>query len=191
MTKQRKYNEYSYSGLIDLLANRKADKTFNALGFYRSLLENESISKEQAIQLRDIANETMMKTFEFLQLKDPQTYLRLNLLGKEYTKADEAEIWRQIAINQQAILKEKKSRHRNFGVYAKHLCGHGWCPLNGLMIHASSERRMHFESDMFRRDRKVKSDRMRTERKQYDPKRELDSETDGGSCDSTDDQSPS
>ncbi|RYZ49237.1 MAG: hypothetical protein EOP49_16745, partial [Sphingobacteriales bacterium] len=135
MNEGRKYNTYSYAELSALIDQHRSEKTFNALGFYRSLLENDSLSTDEAIALRDRANETLGKTFAFLQLKDPQTYHRLLLLGKEYTKADEDELWRQIARGQQAILNDKQIRHRNFGVHAKHNCGYDWCPYNGLMIH--------------------------------------------------------
>ena len=124
MATGKKYREYNYEELKGLLDRGKVDKEFNVLGFYRSLLENEDLSPEQAIELRNIAHQHFQKQFEFLQLKDPITYLKVTLLGEDYTKGDTDNLWRQIIHNQQAILKVKRIRHRNFGVSSIHDCGY-------------------------------------------------------------------
>ena len=41
------------------------------------------------------------KAFDFLQLKDPVTFVEIEYLGKELTKGDETKIWDGIKRNQQ------------------------------------------------------------------------------------------
>ncbi|VAW11216.1 hypothetical protein MNBD_BACTEROID03-2545, partial [hydrothermal vent metagenome] len=62
-----------------------------------------------------------------MQLKDPQTYFSVITLGKKLTVADERQIWNDIILNQEKILKEKRIKHRNFGDYSKHNCGDKNC----------------------------------------------------------------
>ncbi|HEV7333645.1 MAG TPA: hypothetical protein VGN63_21605 [Flavisolibacter sp.] len=177
MVSGKKYKDYQFEELKELLDNCQTDKEFNALGFYRSLLENEHLSVEQAIKLRDTAHQHFQKQFNFLQIKDPSTYLKVTLLGEDYTKGDEDNMWRQIVRNQQAILKEKRIKHRNFGTYSIHNCGYDWCPYNGMMIRQGSELAegtMHFDTDKPRNDKKQKSLRRKLERKHYDPKADLE-----------------
>ena len=123
---------------------------FNTLGLYRSLLENEKLSGNDKIAVRDYAHETFKKAFEFLQLKDPNIYFGVLTLGQELTQADEGQLWNTIRDNQQKILAGKKIKHRNFGTYSKHNCGQADCPFPGLMIRQGSpfcEGNMHFNSD--------------------------------------------
>ena len=170
------YREYSFEELKLLLAEARQRKGINVLGFYRSLLENRLLSKEEAIELRDDAHVYFQKQFDFLQLKDPDTFLKITLLGEEFTEADEHQLWRNIKRNQQAILKEKRIRHRNFGVYSIHDCGYGWCRYNGMMIRQGSEIAegyMHFDSDKPRHNKQQKSLRYRAERKRFNPDNEL------------------
>ena len=90
------------------------------------------------------------KTFEFLQLKDPQTYFELTTLGENLTLADEHQAWEDIKANQLRILESKKMRHRNLGVYSKHNCPYADCPFNGVMFKQASllsDRNMHFHTD--------------------------------------------
>ncbi|SHL40388.1 hypothetical protein [Hymenobacter psychrotolerans] len=117
-----------------LLTQHRRYTDFNSLGLFRGLLENEKLNLEQRLRLRDAAVEAFPKFYEFLQLKDPKTYFRLNTLGQELTVSDERAAWDEISHAQQRILTQKRIRHRNFGTYAKHGCGYDTCPLNGLMI---------------------------------------------------------
>jgi hypothetical protein len=175
MAEKKKYKDYSFEELKELLAQGKT-KDFNALGFYRSLLENEALSKEQAVSLRDTAHQYFQKQFDFLQIKDLSTYLKVTLLGQEYTKGDEQNLVRQIVNNQQAILKDKRIKHRNFGTYSIHDCCYEWCPYNGMMIQQGSklaEGSMHFDSDKPKASRKQKSQQQKSERKHFDPRTEL------------------
>jgi len=165
---ERLYNSYTFAELVQLLTTEKKSGKINMMGLCRSLLENEQLSLEERLQLRDLAAQNFTKQVAFLQVKDPVTYLRLSLLGKEYTKADEEESWRQIVRNQQAILKEKGISHRNFGTYSIHDCGVESCPFNGMMIRQGSEfaeSSMHFKSDRSRVAKKQKSMNARKDRK--------------------------
>lgn len=177
MESRGKYRDYSYQELEELIEAGKNNKDFNVLGFYRSLLENKQLSSEQAVALRDAAHRHFQKQFDFLQIKDPVTYLKVTLLGEEYTKGDEDNLWRQIVRNQQIILKEKRIRHRNFGTYSIHDCGYDWCPYKGMMVRQGSElarSTMHFETDKPRNSRKYKSLQAKSDRKHYDPKKDMD-----------------
>jgi len=88
--------------------------------------------------------------FDFLQLKDPFTYFKLKTIGLKLTNADKKQIWVDIRNNQERILKNKKIKHRNFGVYSKHNCGIESCPYNGVMVKSDSfmkEHHIKFDSD--------------------------------------------
>ena len=165
----KRFNQLSKKEYFYYIENRKKYTDFNTLGLYRSICENEKLTLEDKIEVRDFANQTFAKTFNFYQLKDPLTYYKLITLGQELTKADERQIWKEIQRNQQKTLTDKKIRHRNFGEYSKHNCGYDDCPLNGLMITRNSpfaEWHMSFETDHSNNDRRNKSERFRKERKQ-------------------------
>ena len=176
MQEEKKYRDLTFDELKVLVQNHKKSTAINTLGFYRSLLENDNLTKEQAIQLRDIAHEHFQKQFNFLQLKDPSTYFKVTMIGQEYTKGDEQNLWRQIVKNQQDILRDKRIKHRNFGTYSIHDCGYDWCPYNGMMVQQGSalaEGSMHFNSDRPKASRQQKSKRNKIERKQFDPRKDI------------------
>ena len=67
-----------------------------------------------------------------------------------------------------SLLADKKIKHRNFGDYSKHNCGHDNCVWNGIMIRQGSwlaESSMHFDSDKNKYQQKVKSDKRKSDRK--------------------------
>lgn len=164
----RKFNSLSVSEYRHYIENHKEFADFNTLGLYRSIIENESLTLADKISVRDFANKFFQKTFDFLQIKDPFTYFKLITLGENLTVGDEERLWNQISKNQEKILKNKKIRHRNFGVYSKHLCGYETCPYNGLMIEQGSfltEYEMRFDSDRNNYCAKLKSKRFKKERK--------------------------
>ena len=164
----KKFNQLSLSEYKHYMDNYKKYTDFNTLGLYRSIGENERLSLEDKIEIRDYANEVFGKTFNFYQLKDPGTYFELITLGKELTKADENQIWQEIKSNQQKILKEKRIKHRNFGNYSKHHCGYEHCPMNGMMVKQGSylaESHMWFDADKKKYSRKQKSERIKKDRK--------------------------
>lgn len=134
---------------------------------YRSILENNKLTLEQKIELRDFINQDFDKTYNFLQLKDPDTYLELETLGRELTKADRHQLWQNIRVNQQKILANKQIKHRNFGIYSKHNCGYEHCVLNGVMIKQGSiltECEMFFDTDKPKYFKQAKIERKKTNR---------------------------
>lgn len=164
----RKFNQLTKDEYFHFIENHKKYTDFNTLGLYRSIYENENLKLNEQIEVRDYANTFFEKTFNFYQLKDPKTYFGLTTLGLELTVADEKQIWTTIRENQQKILTEKKIKHRNFGDYAKHNCGYDHCPYNGLMIKQGSglaENEIHFTTDKNKTSAKIKSERIKKQRR--------------------------
>jgi hypothetical protein len=159
----KKFNELSFNEYFPLIKNHKNYSDFNTLGFFRSLLENENLSIIEKIEIRDFSLKYFDRTFNFLQLKDPFTFLKVKTLGEELTKGDEQNMWKIIKENQQKILKEKKIRHRNFGTYSKHKCPYEDCVWNGVMVRQGSKMagsNMHFKDDNhFHYSKKMKFER--------------------------------
>jgi hypothetical protein len=164
----RKFNTLNLDEYFFYIDNYKDYSDFNTLGLYRSIIENEKLSLDDKIAIKEYAHKTFKKTFDFLQLKDPKTFVEVEYLGKELTKGDEQNIWNDIKKNQKRILADKKIKHRNFGEYSKHNCGYENCIWNGLMIRQGSwlaESSMHFDSDKNKYQQKIKSDRRKLDRK--------------------------
>lgn len=164
----KKFNTLTLSEYIFYIDNYKKYKDFNTLGLYRSIIENENLTSEDKIAVREYSHKTFKKTFDFLQLKDPKTYVEVEYLGQELTKGDEEGIWENIRKSQQKILADKKIKHRNFGDYSKHNCGRDNCLWNGIMIRQGSwlaESSMHFDSDKNKYQQKVKSNKRKSDRK--------------------------
>lgn len=164
----KKFNELTLKEYFYFIDNYKKYKDFNTLGLYRSIVENEKLSVEEKIELRSYANNIFQKTFDFLQLKDPITFVAVSTLGQALTSADEAQIWKDLKKNQQKILSEKNIKHRNFGTYSKHNCPYEDCVWNGVMIRQGSSlawSNIHFFSDKNNYHQKQKSERQKSERK--------------------------
>ncbi|SFW52532.1 hypothetical protein SAMN02927921_02136 [Sinomicrobium oceani] len=164
------FNQFTKQEYLETIPNHKQYSDFNTLGLYRSLLENEKLSLEEKLEIRDFANQYFQKTFEFLQLKDPQTYFEVSTLGEELTRGDELNHWRIIRENQEKVLKDKKIKHRNFGTYSKHDCGYDNCPYNGLMIKQGShlaETSMCFSNDENKDKKKQKVQRREKEQREW------------------------
>ncbi|PWG80654.1 hypothetical protein [Pararcticibacter amylolyticus] len=134
----RQFNTLTFEEYMFFIDNHKKYSDFNTLGLYRSLIENPRLDENQRILVRDYANKKFEKTFQFLQVKDPWTFIKVKTLGLELTKSDKDELWRMIVINQEKILRDKRIKHRNFGEYSKHNCGYETCPMNGMMIKQGS-----------------------------------------------------
>ena len=165
----QKFNTLTLKEYFFYIDNYKKYTDFNTLGLYRSIVENEKLSLDEKIAVREYAHKTFKKTFEFLQLKDPKTFVDVQYLGQELTKGDERKIWDDIRRNQQKILADKKIKHRNFGEYSKHNCGYDTCIFNGIMIRQGSwlaESNMHFDGDKNKYAAKDKSDKRKSDRKQ-------------------------
>lgn len=164
----KKFNLLTVKEYLHYIENHKKYVDFNTLGLYRSIIENENLSLSDKILVRDFANKFFRKTFDFLQVTDPYTYFELSTLGNRLTIADEKELWSQIRFNQEKILKDKKIKHRNFGIYSKHICGFETCSYNGLMIKQGSfltEHQMRFDSDRNSFCAQLKSLRFKKHRK--------------------------
>ena len=164
---ERQFKELNFEEYKFFIENHKNYSDFNTLGLYRSISENNNINIEEQIFIRDYANQIFQKTFDFLQIKDPWTYLKVQTLGMELTNGDKEELWRKIRENQQAILKQKRIRHQNFGEYSKHNCGYETCPMNGIMIKQGSfmaEYEMSF-GNICKYVQKQKSERIKSERR--------------------------
>lgn len=164
----QKFNQLTLSEYFYYIDNHKKYTDFNTLGLYRSIIENEKLTLTEKIEVRDYAHKVFKKTFDFLQLKDPYTFVTVSTFGQSLTVADERQIWNDVISNQERILKDKKIKHRNFGHYSKHNCGHTDCPYNGLMIKQDSilmHRNMHFESDKNKYASADKAYRRKKERK--------------------------
>ncbi len=164
----KKFNRLTLKEYFFYIDNYKKCEDFNTLGLYRSLIENENISPEEKIQVREYAHKIFKKTFDFLQLKDPKTFIEVSTLGLKLTQGDERQLWENVRKNQQKILADKKIKHRNFGDYSKHNCGDENCVWNGIMIRQGSSLsygHMHFESDKNRNTAKNKSHKRKSNRK--------------------------
>lgn len=177
----QKFNTLTLKEYYYFIDHYKKYTDFNTLGLYRSIVENEKLTVADKITVRDYAHKTFKKTFDFLQLKDPKTFVEVEYLGQELTKGDEQNIWEHIRRNQQRILEDKKIKHRNFGEYSKHNCGYDTCVWNGIMIRQGSwlmESNMHFDSDKNQYAAKDKSEKRKTDRKNKKRliKKELESE---------------
>lgn len=177
----QKFNTLTLKEYLFYIDNYKKYKDFNTLGLYRSIVENEKLTLADKISVRDYAHKTFKKTFDFLQLKDPKTFVEVEYLGQELTKGDEQNIWDNVRRNQQQILDDKRIKHRNFGEYSKHNCGYDTCVWNGIMIRQGSwlmESNMHFDSDKNQYAAKDKSEKRKADRKNEKRliKKELESE---------------
>jgi hypothetical protein len=164
----KKFNQLTFKEYQFYIENHKKYTDFNTLGLYRSLLENEKLTLVEKLELRDFAHSFFQKTFDFLQLKDPKTYMDVCSLGEDLTKADEWQLWENVKANQQKILKEKQIKHRNFGIYGLHDCGYETCKFNGLMVQQGSffcENQMRFDSDKNSSVGKVKAEKRKQDRK--------------------------
>lgn len=164
----RQLNTLSYGEYLRLLKNYSRFTDFNSLGLFRSILENERLTIEQKMEVRNMASSTFPRFFTFLQIKDPWTFERLKLLGQDFTVADERRLWEVIQLNQQKILADKRIRHRNFGTYSKHNCGYATCHFNGFMINQGSilaEGEMHFHTDKSHYPLREKSQLRKRDRK--------------------------
>jgi hypothetical protein len=165
----KQFNTLTYGEYLHLIENHKKFTDFNTLGLFRSIVETTKLSLEEKLELRKAVVSAFAKTFDFLQLKDPNTYFEVSTLGETLTKADENQAWENIKRNQQKIWENNRLSHRNFGTYSKHNCGYDTCNLNGIMIRQGSilayGRTMHFDSDNHSWSKQLKAERRKQDRK--------------------------
>ncbi len=167
---EKPFNRLSKEEYFPIIENHKQYPDFNTLGLYRSLPENENLTVAEKLEVRDFANRYFQETFDFLQLKDPQTYFAVSTLGETLTRGDELNLWRIIRENQQKLLKDKKIKHRNFGTYSRHNCGYDYCPYNGLMIKQGSalaETSVCFATDKNKDEKIQKALRLKKEQREW------------------------
>ncbi len=163
----QRFNKLTKKEYFHYIDNYKKYTDFNRLGMYRSILENEKLNLDDQKEVLAYLNQLFAKSFEFLQVKDPWTYLKLQTLGEKLDRNEEWNWWKRIRLNQEKILKEKRIKHRNFGEYSKHNCGFDTCPLNGIMVRQGTrlaECHMWFETDK-REPNRVKIDQQKKNRK--------------------------
>lgn len=168
MTIGKKFKDLNSDEYVFYINNHKKYKDFNTLGLYRSLIENNKLSLDEKIAIREHAHSFFKKSFDFLQLKDPKVFVDVSILGMKFTKADEKRIWDEVIKNQQNILNDKRIKHRNFGIYSKHSCPYEDCIYQGLMVRPNSQLAwgsMHFADDKSKYQQKAKSERRKSERK--------------------------
>ncbi|ALM48969.1 hypothetical protein AMR72_08770 [Flavobacterium psychrophilum] len=134
----RKFNTFTFKEYFDCIENHKKYTDFNTLGLYRSLTENEKLDTEQKIEVREYAHSFFKKQFDFLQIKDPETYIGVSTIGQELTEGDTHQMWVDLWSYQEKTLKDKRIKHRNFGVYSKHNCPYEDCRFNGMMVRQGS-----------------------------------------------------
>ena len=115
----KKFNTFTFKEYFSYIENHKKYTDFNTLGLYRSLLENVKLTLEQKIEVREYAHTFFKKFFDFLQIKDPNTFIVVSNLGIGLENKRVAKTWEEVEKNQQKILKEKKIKHRNFGTYSR------------------------------------------------------------------------
>ena len=167
----KQFNTLTYGEYLHLIANHKKFTDFNTLGLFRSIVETTKLSLEQKLELRQVAIAAFAKTFDFLQLKDPQTYFKVSTLGETLTQADVSQAWDNIKRNQQRILEGKQLKHRNLGTYSKHECGQVTCYMEGLMTKQGSTLAsygggaMGFGSDTCSWSKELKAARRKQDRK--------------------------
>ncbi len=164
----RPFNKLTFSEYLTFIPMHETFSDWNSLGLYRSILEHEKLTLDEKRQVRDLAHTFFQKQFDFLQLKDPKTYIDVSSLGQELTKADENQLWEDVKRNQQKILENKKIKHRNFVHYSKHNCGVDTCIYSGLMVKQGSllcEQQMRFDSDKNAWAAQLKSERLKRDRK--------------------------
>lgn len=164
----KKFNTLTLNEYLFYIDNHKKYTDFNTLGLYRSIVENEKLSLDEKIRVREHAHTLFRKAFDFLQLKDPQTFVEISIFGQEHTIADKNQIWEDLKKNQQKILSDKGIRHRNFGIYSKHECPYDDCVWKGVMLKSGSPLtygNIHFKTDHSIYEAKEKSARRKTERK--------------------------
>ncbi|MTB50192.1 hypothetical protein [Lewinella sp. W8] len=147
----RKIRELSARKIHQILREHHRYTDFNRLGLFRGILESEKLTLEQKQSLKEAAVAAFPKYYDFLILKDPDTWDQLEHLGQERLQPELRRDWQDIRRRQKSMLREKRLRHRNFGVYSKHLCGYDHCRYNGSMVKAKHSPRygyeMHFDSD--------------------------------------------
>ena len=75
---EKRFNEFSKDEYYHYINNHKKYTNFNTLALYRSIIETEKLSLKNKIEIRGLAHQFFLNSFEFLQVKDPLTFLKLH-----------------------------------------------------------------------------------------------------------------
>jgi hypothetical protein len=137
----RPINQLSAGALRRLIPLYRKYTDFNRLGLFRGIIESQKLELKEKLELRDLGKATFTKYYDFLVVKDPHTWAKLENLGVTRTRQDEVDDWRKIQKKQQEILSRKRFGHRNFGVNSRHDCGYEHCKLNNAMTRAKGPNR--------------------------------------------------
>ncbi|SEQ79602.1 hypothetical protein [Neolewinella agarilytica] len=168
----RPINQLTARALRRLLSDYRRYTDFNRLGLFRGILESQILNPHEKQEIRDLAKETFRKYYDFLVVKDPYTWDRLEHLGENRNRQQEGQDWKEIRRKQEEILRRKRIRHRNFGVYSRHDCGYETCNVNNCMTRPKGPNRygseMSFDSDRYKYARKEKSRRHKQQRRRKD-----------------------
>ncbi len=138
-----KFNQLTAREYLYILERHKKYTDFNPLALYRSIIENDRLDLTQKIAIRDLAHQQFFNFFEFLQIKDPFTYVAVSILGRTLTKVEESQLWENVEKNQEKILKAKRIKHRNFGIFSRSEQSDPSCAYNGTMIRRNGSNNPH------------------------------------------------
>lgn len=100
------FNQLHKEEYLYYIENHKQYSDFNTLGLYRSLLENQMLTLNELLEIREFAHSYFQKTFDFLQLKDPRTYMKVVTLGEDLTPQERQVLWESVRDNQQKSWKK-------------------------------------------------------------------------------------
>jgi hypothetical protein len=175
-----RFNQLTFREYIHILDRHKKYTDFNPLALYRSIVENNKLDLNQKIAIRDLAHQHFFKFFEFLQIKDPHTYIAVSTLGENLNPSQQQQLYNNIQSDREKILKAKRIKHRNFGIYSKYVAA-DWlpgvpCAYNGTMLRQNRSNNPHlagfpggirFVSDKRSCSNKWESARLRAVGKRY------------------------
>jgi len=129
----RPFHQLSVGTLRRLIPAYRKYTDFNRLGFFRGLLESQKLSLDEQQELLALGKSTFARYYDFLVVKDPYTWDKLENLGITRTRQAENADWLKIREKQFEILRRKRFGHRNFGINSRHDCGYEHCKLNNFM----------------------------------------------------------
>lgn len=115
----KKFNTLSLSEYRHTIENHDKYTDFNLLGLYRSILENPRLDEAGQLEVLTLANRHFQTFYDFLIVKDINTYARLSRLGQAPLTDTQAQQYRE-QLREQAlkILAHKKIRNWRVGIYA-------------------------------------------------------------------------
>lgn len=133
----RRYNQFTFDAYCYYIDQAKKCMDFNIVGLYRGILDNQQLHLEERIALRNHARQKFGQAFECLQVRDPETFIKLLTLGRTLTTTEEEQLWQEVERNRKIILHRQRQNGK-FGRYAQHLCGDENCVWHGLLIKQDS-----------------------------------------------------